>query len=213
MIEPERLSAFIASRICHDLVSPISSVTNAVDFMNEPPESEMRQHADGLLKDGSEKAAARVEFLRYAFGTMGLSDGTCDMHEAKRIAERFVASHKCTIEWDIETDHLSFSHARLMKNMLMVGIECLPRAGLLAVRVRNEPAGMTITVHARGERARLQPDTALPLSGQVPESGWSARTIQPLFARMIAQGLGAELTAKLNGEDVVILAHGARAEG
>ena len=213
MIDPARLTAFIASRICHDLVSPISSVTNAVDFMNEPPESEMRQHADELLKDGSEKAAARVEFLRYAFGTMGLSDGTCDMHEAKRISERFVSSHKCEIEWDIETDHLSFSHSRLMMNMLMVGIECLPRGGVMAVRMRNEPAGLTITVMARGQRARLNDETGQPLQGVEPEGGWSARNVQPLFARMVAESLGAELTATLNSDEVIILAHGVRAEG
>ncbi len=213
MIDPDRLTAFIASRICHDLVSPISSVTNAVDFMNEPPESEMRQHADSLLKDGSEKAAARVEFLRYAFGTMGLSDGTCDMHDAKRICERFVSSHKCSIEWDIETGHLSFSHSRLMMNMLMISIDCLPRGGVMSVRIRNELAGLTISVIARGERARLNEETSLPLKGEEPESGWSARNVQPLFAKMWAESLGAELTAALNTDEVVILAHGARAEG
>ena len=34
MIDPARLSAYIASRICHDLVSPVSSVTNALDLLN-----------------------------------------------------------------------------------------------------------------------------------------------------------------------------------
>ena len=55
-IDPARLSAYIASRICHDLVSPISSVTNALDLMEEPGDHEMKAQAEDLLHDGAEKA-------------------------------------------------------------------------------------------------------------------------------------------------------------
>jgi len=49
MIEPDRLSAFIASRICHDLVSPVSSIASALDFLDDPQGSEMREQAEALL--------------------------------------------------------------------------------------------------------------------------------------------------------------------
>ncbi|MEQ9316353.1 MAG: hypothetical protein RLN72_10920, partial [Henriciella sp.] len=58
-IDPAHLSAYIASRICHDLVSSVSSITNALDFMNEPQESEMRAQAEKLLHDGAESAASK----------------------------------------------------------------------------------------------------------------------------------------------------------
>ncbi|MCA8901601.1 MAG: hypothetical protein KDA53_10150, partial [Hyphomonas sp.] len=71
-IDPARLAAFIASRICHDLVSPVSSVTNALDLLAEPGEHEMKEQAKALLQEGADKAAARIQFLRYAFGSIGL---------------------------------------------------------------------------------------------------------------------------------------------
>lgn len=92
-IDPAHLSAYIASRICHDLVSSVSSITNALDFMNEPQESEMRGQAEKLLHDGAESAASKLKFLRYAFGSAGLSKGAADIHEAKQITERLSLIH------------------------------------------------------------------------------------------------------------------------
>ncbi|MEO1787932.1 MAG: hypothetical protein AAFR41_13050, partial [Pseudomonadota bacterium] len=82
MIDPALLSAYVASRICHDLVSPVSSVTSALDLINDPNDTEMRAQAEQLLHKGATDAAVRIEFLRYAYGSMGLSDGAADIHEA-----------------------------------------------------------------------------------------------------------------------------------
>ncbi len=213
MIDSALLSAYVASRICHDLVSPVSSITNALDMIDSPTDPDMRQMAQDLLQDGAKSASVRLQFLRYAFGSVGLSDGTADIHEAKTITEAFVATHKPSVAWDIETDHLSFSHVRLMMNLVLIGVESLPRGGVIHVRVRNEQAGMTITVTAKGTRARLRDDTRFALAGETPTGGWEARNIQPLFAKMIAEGLGAELTAAQNEEEIIVMAQRVRAEG
>jgi len=214
VIDPALLSAYIASRICHDLVSPVSSITNALDMLDSPSDPEMRQMSEDLLKDGAKSASTRLQFLRYAFGSVGLSDGAADIHEAKSITEAFVASHKPSIDWDIETDHLSFSHVRLMMNLVMIGVESLPRGGVVHVRIRNEQAGMTITVNAKGLRAKLRDDTREALAGRIPEGGWEPRNIQPAFARMLGEGLGAEIHATDTGqEEVIVMAQGVRAEG
>jgi len=189
-IDPARLSAYIASRICHDLVSPVSSVTNALDLMDEPGDPEMKVQAEALLREGADKAAARIQFLRYAFGSIGLSSGAADIHDARKITEAFVKSHKPSIEWDIQTDHLSFSHARLMMNLVIMATEALPRGGVVSVRIRSEVGGMTITLTAKGDRARLKDDVAAAVNGTEPVDGWRAENIQSLFARMICDDLG-----------------------
>lgn len=214
MIDPALLSAYVASRICHDVVSPVSSVTSALDLINDPNDPEMRASAEELLHKGAADAAARIEFLRYAYGTIGLSDGAADIHDAKRVTERFAATHKPSVEWDIETDHLSFSHARLMMNLVLIAIDCLPRGGVINVRIRNEADGLRMVVTARGTRARLNEHVIAAIEGRDPEEGWSARTVQPLFACMIADGLGSRLSAQAAGEEeIVITAQGVRAEG
>ncbi len=214
MIDPALLTAYVASKICHDVVSPISSVTSALDLINDPNDAEMRASAQELLQKGASDASARIEFLRYAYGSIGLSDGAADIHEAKRLTERFAATHKPSLEWDIETAHLSFSHARLMMNLVLIAIDCLPRGGVVSVRIRNEAPGLCMEVAARGLRARLNEHVTAAVEGRDPEDGWSARTVQPLFACMISEGLGARLSVQLTGEEeVTITAANIRAEG
>lgn len=212
-IDPARLSAYVASRICHDLVSPVSSVTNALDLLDEPGDHEMKAQAEALLHEGAEKAAARIQFLRYAFGSIGLNAGAADIHEAKKITEAFVRSHKPSVDWDIQADHLSFSHVRLMMNLVMMAVESLPRGGVVSIRIRSEAGGMTITLTAKGDRARLKEDVSAAVSGTDPAEGWRAENIQPLFARMICDGLGGELTAKQSEGQIIFMATGVRAEG
>jgi histidine phosphotransferase ChpT len=213
MIDPARLSAYIASRICHDLVSPVSSVTNALDFMKEPGDADMQAQAEELLQDGADKAAARIQFLRYAYGSIGLSSGAADVHEAKAITENFVKGYRPSLEWDMETSHLSYSHVRLLMNMVTIALDCLPRGGVINIRVRDEAGGMTLTLTGKGERAKLKDATIKALAGEEPEENWGPETIQPYFAKMIADGLGGALTANLNDDTVIIMAAGVRAEG
>lgn len=213
MIDPAILSAFIASKVCHDLVSPLSSVVSAIDLLDDPNDSEMREQADLLLRQGARDASDRLQFLRYAFGSMGLNDGAADIHEAKSVTEKFVATHKPSVEWDIDTDHLSYSHARLMMNLLLMGMESAPRGGVLTIRFRNDAAGLVIAVIARGVKTRAKPDTKATLAGEEPDEGWTPRNVQPLFSRMIAEGLGGRISIAEGDEIVTITAEGIRATG
>lgn len=213
MIEPATLAAYIASRICHDLVSPVSSVTNALDLMNEPGDDEMKEQASQLLSDGAAKAAASLQFLRYAFGSIGLSSGAADIHQAKTITEDFVKSHRPSLEWDLQTSNLTYSHARLMMNLVMMMVDCLPRGGVINVRIRDEAGGMTIVLTGAGQRAKLKESIVKALESSEPEDGWAPDSIQPYFTKMISDGLGAELSANHNEDQIIIMATGIRAEG
>ncbi|MEL6857980.1 MAG: histidine phosphotransferase family protein [Pseudomonadota bacterium] len=213
MIEPSRLAAFIASRICHDLISPVASVNSALELMEDPGDADMKAQAEQLLHSGAESAAARIQLLRYAFGSAGLSDTSADRHEVRSIVEGFMNSHKPSVEWDIDTEHFSCGHARILMNLVIMATAAIPRGGVVALRVHNEEAGLALTASAKGPKARLSEFTEAALSGNTPEEGWSARTIQPLFAKMVADDLGGTLSAETGDEEVTFKASGLRASG
>ncbi len=213
MIEPSRLAAFIASRICHDLISPVASVNSALELLEEPGDPEMKAQAEQLLQNGAESAAARIQLLRYAFGSAGLSDTAADRHEVRQIVEGFMESHKPSVEWKIETEHFSCGHARVLMNLVIMATAAIPRGGVVALRVHNEPNGLAVTAQAKGPRARLSDFVEAALDGNVPEEGWSARTIQPLFTTMVASDLGGTISATAEEECVTFMAKGLRAEG
>lgn len=214
MIDPVRLAAFVASRICHDAISPASSVKNALDLLDEPGDEEMRPIYEKHLRESAHKTAAAIQFFRYAFGSAGSYSGAAELHQVKNIFEEYLAGLKPSVEWDIQTDHFSWSHARLLANLLMMGIECLPRGGVLNVRVRNEVGGMTITLTCTGKRAKLKDELAATVKGDTPEENFGPENIQSRFAVMICEELDGEISASQQGEEkVIIMAAGIRAEG
>ena len=213
MIEPSRLAAFIASRICHDLISPVASVNSALELMEEPGDADMKAQAEQLLHNGAESAAARIQLLRYAFGSAGLSDTAADRHDVRSIVEGFMNSHKPSIDWDIQTEHFSCGHARVLMNLVIMATAAIPRGGVVALKVHNDDAGLVLTATAKGPRARLSEFTEAALSGNTPEEGWSARTIQPLFAKMVVDDLGGSITATTAEEEITFIASGLRAAG
>jgi len=213
MIEPSRLAAFIASRICHDLISPVASVNSALELLDEPGDADMKAQAEQLLHNGAASAGARIQLLRYAFGSAGLSDTAADRHEVRRIVEGFMESHKPSIEWDIDTNHFSCGHARVLMNLVIMAVAAIPRGGVVTLSVRNESDGLVITAQAKGLKARLAEFVEAAFAGNVPEEGWSARTIQPLFATMVASDLGGTVSAIAEDECVTFTARALRAEG
>ena len=56
-------------------------------------------------------------------------------------------------------------------------------------------------------------DTASAIAGDNPEEGWSARTVQPLFTRIIAEGLGGDLSVDTEEEQITLKATSLNAEG
>ncbi|OUD10868.1 hypothetical protein BVC71_05195 [Marivivens niveibacter] len=66
MTQSPDLAALIGSRICHDLVNPLSAVCNGVELLElsgVAPSEEM-----SLIRDSLANATARIQLFRFAFG-------------------------------------------------------------------------------------------------------------------------------------------------
>jgi len=190
LLEPNRLASYLASKICHDLVSPVGAASSAIEFMQDSASQDMRADAEDLLESSTNKALARLQFLRYAFGSMGMSRGAAEMHEARAIAEGYVATHKGRIDWDIAAASLSFAQVRVMMNLVMLGMACLSREGALNVSVEQDGEAINMIVTASGPRAKLANNIRTALNHEEPEDGWDPMTIQPYFTTMIVDELG-----------------------
>ena len=205
MLDPAFFMAFVSSRICHDMVSPISSVSSALELLDdETMDENMRTMAEDLLRDGAKKLQAYILFLRYAFGSMGMSDSVADIHAAKDIINNYVALHPPSGVWDIETAQFSYFHTRLLMQLTHIGITSLPRGGVVTIRIKDHDGLPSIVVEAHGERAMLRGETEAAIAGDVPEGGWNGRNVHTLFAAQVAEQLGSKLTATRTGPDDVI---------
>ena len=65
-----RVAELMCSRLCHDLISPISAINNGIELMNENDEGIIDSSIE-LLGTSAKQALDRLSFYRVAFGLAG----------------------------------------------------------------------------------------------------------------------------------------------
>ena len=90
MSDEEDLAGLIASRICHDLISPVGALGNGLELLSlsvDPKGEEM-----ALIRDCAAAAAAGLSFMRIAFGAA--ADGGVSLREVSATATRYLRARK-----------------------------------------------------------------------------------------------------------------------
>ncbi len=209
-LDHARFAALISSRLCHDIVSPATNLSLSLEMLDGPGSPEEKMNNEAGVREGAEGIAVKLQFLRYAFGSMGLQSGTADLHNIQKLINDYIRTQKPSVEWDLAVPELSFGQARLIMNMVMVGLTATVRGGVITIRVRNESGGKSVILTCKGERIKLKDDVARAVRGLEPEGGWGPENIQPLFAKMTCDALGGELTITQGPDAVIVMATGLR---
>lgn len=209
-LDHARFAAYLAARLCHDIVSPAATMSLSLEMLDSPGSPEEKEHSERTLREGAQGVAATLQFLRYAFGSMGLQPGYADIHQFRKLTDDYVRSQKPSIEWDLGTSELSFVEARLIMNLVMAALTATVRGGVININVRDEGATKTITLTCRGDRLKLKDEVVKALRGEEPENGWRPENIQLLFAKMICDSLGGTLHARQSADNVVFMASGVK---
>ena len=205
LIDASTLVALVSSRICHDLVSPVAALTTAMDILDDDHGADMREQAMELIRNSAAQAGVKLEFMRATFGTGTIGVGEADLGELKKLSERFFSTQKPELQWTLEVASVPRAAARLLMNLLLVGLDCLPRGGVLNVSGSQEGDKLNLSVCATGTRAALKPAVRAGLAGETPEGGFDGRSIQPYLAFLAAAGARAELAARESDERVEII--------
>ncbi|MBU4164916.1 MAG: hypothetical protein KKF36_12370, partial [Alphaproteobacteria bacterium] len=93
-LDPARFAAYIAARLCHDIVSPAATMSLSLEMLDSPGSPEEKAHCERTLREGVQSVAATLQFLRYAFGSMGLQPGTADAHQFRKLTDDYVRFQK-----------------------------------------------------------------------------------------------------------------------
>ena len=65
------LAALVSSRICHDVINPVSAISNGLEMLAEEPDEAMREAAMDLIRKSAAQASAKLQFARLALGAAG----------------------------------------------------------------------------------------------------------------------------------------------
>ncbi len=191
-----RVLELLASRICHDLISPIGAVGNGLELLEDAGD-DMSDDALKLSVNCVRRASALLEFFRMAYGTAG-SDTGLRWEAAKQLAEGLVDGSKTTLVWSAVPAGLSVPPAapKLALNLVLLGTEMLPRGGEIAVALQGAGSRLIVSAVASGRDARLPEEVAAAMAAPSdPPPPLTARTVHGFLTARLAEGAGGRLEA------------------
>src|ERR1700742_3911801 len=197
------LAALLCSRVCHDLISPVGAIVNALEVLDDSNKPEDRDFALELIRKSSKTASARLQFCRLAFGAAGSSGAQIDLGDALNMAKGHIEDGKCTITWNLPRLLLPKNRVKLLLNMLIVAQHTIPRGGMLTIDPIGEGETMSFRVTATGHNARLPQNIVDLLSAT---GGVDAHAVQPYYTRLLAAACGLKVALKAEGEAMVVSA-------
>ncbi|EJF91385.1 histidine phosphotransferase ChpT [Bartonella melophagi] len=126
------LTALLCSRICHDLISPIGAIQNAMELYDE---GGVEEDALQLVRSSVSKASACLQFFRLAFGASGSVDSQIDTRFAEQVAQQYMAEEKAILKWQAPTLLLPKNEVKLLLNLLLIANTTISRGGEIVVTI------------------------------------------------------------------------------
>lgn len=204
-IDDLALAALLSSRICHDLIGPVAAMNNGVEIIEDGVEEDLRAHAFELVSASARQASARLQFYRAAFGSGGALADSVSVDELRELTQGFLEGGRVTLTWTPGETALDRALSKLLLNLILIGVETLPRGGQLRVGVMRKGATNLIVV-AEGRNATLS-----ERSRDLLRKGSADTALQPkesplLLTHRLAKTLRAELSFGQEDERVVLAA-------
>lgn len=209
-LDPLDLAALLCSRVCHDVISPVGAIVNALEVLEEDDPS-MRDFALELIKKSARNASARLQFARLAFGAAGSAGAMIDLGDAGNVANGFLNDEKLSLDWEAPRALLPKNQVKLLLNLLVLAAQSVPRGGKLVSRASVEGEQGRFQISATGSHARIPAHAEELLAGRSETGAIDAHAVQPLYTGMVARAAGMTITFAIEGETVTIEAQKAPA--
>src|SRR5262249_20691057 len=124
-----RVVELLHARLCHDLIGPVSAISNGVELLADE-EPEFVRDAIALVGDSARKASRRLQFYRFAYGFSGGGLAGLAPHQ---LAAEFFADSAIECDYRPKAQVLPLEQQKLACVMLSLAAEGLPRGGRLVL--------------------------------------------------------------------------------
>lgn len=199
------LAALVASRVCHDIISPVGAITNGLEVLDEEGNEDMQEFAMDLIRKSARQASAKLQFARLAFGAAGSAGSEIDLGDAHAVAVGFLANEKAEIDWQVPRLLMAKNRVKLLLNLILLANQCVPRGGLITVRMDGEVNAPTFELAVTGSTTKVPALVLDMMSGVEPER-IDAHTVQPVYAVLLARESGMHLDVVKEEAGVKIIA-------
>lgn len=204
MNEGVRLAALVGSKVCHEIVGPMTGILHGLELLKESDLAGKNAEALSLLEQGLQKVSAKIDFLRGSFAPND-PDGLVPLNEARRLAEPLYNTVKPELAWRAPEIVLPRVALRIFMNILLLASDCLPKGGVVAVEAAEQDGILEIRAVATGLRASVRAAVGATLRGEVATAEVQADVVIPALTMLLARQHGYELLTRAAQDKVELV--------
>lgn len=191
-----RVVELLCARLCHDLISPISAISNGAELVMEMGE-EIGKDAMELIAGSAGEASRKLQFFRMAFGSARSSSGqSATLADARAGFLTLPVGERISLSW-AQTPELARDVPReatkMVLNLALSAVDCLAGSGRLDIQTQDVPQAVRLDLIATGERAKLPDEIASALSEQAVIEDLSPKTVTAFYGSYLARRAAASL--------------------
>lgn len=187
-IDRVEFASLLASRLCHDLLSPVGAFANGLELLADEKDPEMRKRCFELLEQSARVSANKLKYFRLAFGSAGGFGELVPTGEARSAIEGIIGDNRpITLNWLIDEEPLPKPAVKIILNLALMLVDALVRGGRLDIGCERRDGSIEIALHAEAERILLDKDVERILSEGARDDDMTSRTAPAVLVQAVAE--------------------------
>jgi histidine phosphotransferase ChpT len=189
-----RVVELVASRICHDLVSPVGAISNGVELMQEMGD-DAGEEAVTLISTSAQQASIRLKCFRLAYGAAG-TDKNVGFRDIRDVFLNWLTSGRIEAEFEqgleVKYSMPPRGFFKCLLNLMMLVEECSRGEGKISVTAL-EAGKNGIKVAVAGKQVGFREGAEAALRGETSPDDLDPRSVHAYITGKFAQHFGFKL--------------------
>ena len=198
-----RVLELLSSKICHDLISPVSAINNGVELIEDIGGSVVEE-AMKLIGNSAVQSSRRLRVFRVAYGRAG-SEANLPLRDIRMVMEQYFEGGKTKLTWpeDLVLPGVSEQRGALkvLVNMMIMAEEVMAYGGAVALHPLDGEDSIGFRLEIEGRSVALSPSFRDALTQTTPVDELTPRTIQPYMTGCFATNFGLHIEPVMPKED------------
>ena len=194
-------AARLASRLCHDFISPASAIISGLDLLEEPDTNGLHAEALSLIANSAKKLVAMLTFARAAYGGSSAAE-SFDSVQLQALTQGIFDGVRPDLDWSVHPQMLEKAAGRVILHLAELGAGALPMGGTAKVMTKTENGWTAVMVESRGPRLRLDAQVAGGLRGEPPPPGPAGKWLQAYYVHNQVKEAGGVVASEQTDEKI-----------
>ncbi len=198
-----RTLELMASKICHDLISPIGAINNGLEIFEEMG-PEAGADVIELIASSAQIASAKLKAYRLVYGAGG-ADSNIRAQDIYNIMDGLLEHEKrLTQDWDpaitLGSEIPPKAFYKILTSLLLLTMDCLPKGGVLSVGTNSD---QNIVVTGRGEGAAFRDGFSEALDNSANLEDLSPATTHAFMTGLLVKHYSYEIISVEAGDNAI----------